>query len=197
VRSLFKNLALAWAAVIPAYLLIRGIAHRFALGLIPLAYLAALFVPLLGEALGKLAQVLSLWTGRIIPSHHDWPTHSTGLADLWGKRWNRWICDWFRQVIFQPLSKKPFQAIMWVFAFSGLMHETILNLPLYFLTDHSQFGSMMAYFGIQAAGVMLERKIPRKRAWARRGWAWFFMIAPCPLILNEAALRVMDLWPTN
>jgi hypothetical protein len=118
-----------------------------------------------------------------------------GVADFWGRRWNLWFSDWFRFAIFSRLRNRPRLALLLVFAVSGLMHEWVVNLPLYLVIGRPLFGSMMLYFLLQAGGVLVERQFLKHPSAARAAFAWLVVIGPAPLILNEGLLRVLHLWP--
>ena len=83
---------------------------------------------------------------------------------------------------------------MLAFAVSGLLHEWVINVPLYFVTGRVLFGTMMLYFLIQAAGVLIERRFKKHPAWMR-AFTWLVVLAPVPLVLNEGLLRTLHLWP--
>jgi hypothetical protein len=75
------------------------------------------------------------------------------------------------------------------------MHEWVLNVPLYCLTDRVMFGSMMVYFLLQAAGLLLERRFLKSCNRLKIGFVWIVVLAPAPLIMNEGLLRTLHLWP--
>jgi hypothetical protein len=75
------------------------------------------------------------------------------------------------------------------------MHEWVINVPLYYLTGAAWFGSMMIYFPLQAVGILVERRFLKRYAGLRVGFAWFVILAPAPLIMNEGLLRTLHLWP--
>jgi len=116
------------------------------------------------------------------------------IADFWGRRWNLWFSDWFRYAILTRLRRWPALALILIFAVSGVMHEWVINVPLYYLTGRALFGSMMVYFLLQAAGILLERRFLRHHERLRVGFAWLVILAPAPLIMNEGLLRTLHLW---
>lgn len=120
-----------------------------------------------------------------------------GLADFWGNRWNLWFSDWFRYAIFARFRRHPILALYFVFAVSGLIHEWVINVPLYYLTGRAPFGSMMSYFLFQALGLQVERRLLRGHPWLMRSLAWLVILAPSPLVLNEGLLRILQLWPAS
>jgi hypothetical protein len=134
-------------------------------------------------------------TGQLLPPLHCrlWRTRS--LADFWGRRWNLWFSDWFRYSILSQLRRRPVLALIVIFAISGVMHEWVINVPLYCLTGAAWFGSMMVYFPLQAVGILVERRFLNGHDSLKVIFAWFVILAPAPLIMNEGLLRTLHLWP--
>lgn len=160
-----------------------------------LSYLGAPLVWLMGEAGGPVVRALYLTSGKLVPLPHDHVLAAGSLAEFWGQRWNVWFSDWFRQVIFRPCRRMPVQAMVVVFLISGAMHEFVLNFTLWLITNHAPFGSMMIYFGLQALGILAERKWFSKGTPMNRCFVWLVVLGPAPLIVNEALLRTLQLWP--
>jgi hypothetical protein len=160
-----------------------------------LSYLAVPMLLFAGELSNAVLTMLFLPGGRLLPPLLDFPLAARSVAEFWGRRWNLWFSDWFRCVIFRPLHHEPVIALLLVFAVSGLMHEWVVNLPLYCLTGRSLFGSMMIYFLLQPVGILLERYFFKRRPRLLRAFAWFVVIIPAPLLFNEGLLRTMHLWP--
>src|ERR1051325_1478086 len=117
-----------------------------------LGYLAAPVVLLMGEGGFGVISLLWLPSGRLLPPLHRQPLLARGVADFWGRRWNLWFSDWFRHALFARMWRRPGVALFWVFFVSGLMHEWVLNLPLWLVTGRRCFGTMMLYFLLQAGG---------------------------------------------
>ena len=160
-----------------------------------LSYLAAPALLAIGELFGASATLLWLPSGRLLPPLHDNPPLARGVAEFWGRRWNLWFSDWFRHAIFARLPGRPVFALFLVFFVSGLMHEWVINFPLYLVTGKKYFGSMMLYFLLQAAGVVMERRFLRKMTGAKIVFTWLIVLGPAPLIVNEGLLRALHLWP--
>ena len=116
-----------------------------------------------------------------------------GIADFWGNHWNLWFSDWSRYAVFSRLRRRPVLALLLVFAISGLVHEWVINVPLYLLTGRAPFGSMMVYFLLQAAGLLLERRFLKSRVRGKVAFAWLVILAPAPLVMNEGLLRTLHL----
>ena len=158
-----------------------------------LGYLVAPAVLLTTEAFLAVITILWLPGGRLLPVLHCNPLGARSVAEFWGRRWNLWMSDWFREVIFLPLRRRPVFAVWLIFFLSGLLHEWVLNTALWLVTGRNLFGTMMIYFLLQAAGVLLERRFqdgPGKVL-----FAWLVVLGPAPLVFNESMLRTLHLWP--
>lgn len=188
--------AVVWlGAVLVSYGIYWKLVGRFHIGGVWLSYVGSLILLFWGEALSAVLTVLFLPDGRVFPPVHQSPLVARSVADFWGSRWNLWFSDWFRSVIFLPMRGQPVVALILVFAVSGLMHEWVLNLPLYCLTGRAPFGSMVGYFLLQAAGVLVERHFFKRWPGLRRVFAWVVVFVPAPLLINEGLLRALRLWP--
>jgi len=188
--------ATLWAGVVSVgywiYWKLVGVLHLR--GMV-LSYLAVPLLVSVGEMTVAVLTVLFLPGGQLLPPLLERPLAARSVAEFWGRRWNLWFSDWFRRVIFRPLHREPVVALFLVFAVSGLMHELVVNLPLYCLTRRSLFGSMMIYFLLQAVGILCERYFFKPRPRLMRVFAWFVVFIPAPLLFNEGMLRTMHLWP--
>jgi alginate O-acetyltransferase complex protein AlgI len=160
---------------------------------VALGYAAAPIVLLMSETLVALVSVLWLPSGRLLPTLHNRPWRARSVADFWGRRWNLWFSDW-SHTIFQRLRRRPVFALVLIFAVSGLLHEWVINVPLYFITGRMLFGTMMLYFLLQAVGVLVERRFKGHPA-CRVAFTWLVVLAPAPLVVNEGLLRTLHLWP--
>jgi hypothetical protein len=156
-------------------------------------YLAVPVVLLGGEVFGTAMQLLYAVSGRMIPAHHRSPLRGRSISDFWSRRWNRWVSDWFAQVIYRPLRRRRVMAVIMTFLVSGLLHEVILTLPLWAITGHSVAGTSMLYFLIQACAVLIDTRVLGQSPMTRRLLLWVAVLAPAPLILNEAVLRAIGL----
>lgn len=176
-----------------AYWLWWLLLKNFRLPTLLLSYLGAIMVWLVSEALGSMLPFIALPAGRLLPAVHGAsPPLAKGVSDFWARRWNVWVSDWFRQIIFRPLQTRPVIALFTVFLTSGVLHELGINVPLYLVTGRKCFGWMTLYFLLQAVGILIERKT-RNRG-ARIFLAWLFVFGPVPLMVNEGMLRVLHLW---
>jgi hypothetical protein len=159
------------------------------------SYAALPILLLMGEFIVAVVTVVWLPSGQVLAPLHCRPVLARGIADFWGRRWNLWFSDWFRYVIFGRMRRRPMLALVLIFAISGVMHEWVINVPLHCLTGRAWFGSMMVYFLLQAAGILLERRFLKGRDCMRGAFAWLVILAPAPLVMNEGLLRVLHLWP--
>jgi len=162
---------------------------------VELSYLATPLVWLGTGSFALLAQLIYLPAGRLLPAVHDNVLASRGVAEFWGRRWDVWMSDWFRQVIFRPMRRRPVLAVIVVFLVSGVVHEFVIKLGLWLVTGRNQFGSMMAYFGLQAVGLFAERAWLAGHPRLKRVWAWIVVVGPAPLFVNEGFLRTLQFWP--
>ena len=197
VRKVLLRAALLFGTLVLIYWIFGWLVRAGLIRGIALSYCAAPVLLLVSETLVVFMTVLWLPGGRLLPAIHNRPWRARSVADFWGNRWNLWVSDWFRHAIFQPLRSRPVLALILAFAVSGLLHEWVINVPLYFVTGRVLFGSMTLYFLIQAAGVLLERRFLREHARMMILFTWLVVIVPCPLVLNEGLLRTLHLWPEN
>jgi hypothetical protein len=159
-----------------------------------LSYAALPILLLMMEFIVAVKTVVWLPSGRMLAPLHCRPWQARSIADFWGRRWNLWFSDWFRYVLFTRLRRRPVLALGLIFGLSGVMHEWVINVPLYYLTSRVWFGSMMIYFLLQAAGLLVEHRFLKHHEKLRTGFAWLVILAPAPLVMNEGLLRVLHLW---
>lgn len=196
VREIFFSAIKYSLLLVLSYYLFWKINELFHLPKLVVYYLAVLPALLIGESLGPWLQLIYSISGRVVINHHCSPLLSKNIMEFWSWRWNTWISDWFREVVFRPLRGSPTKAVLVVFIFSGLWHELIINIPAKVFYDLDLIGSMLLYFLIQCIGLIIDRKILNKdQRIARQILAWIIIVGPVPLILNEAILRIVFLWP--
>ena len=147
------------------------------------------------ELFASVIRLLWLPGGRLLPRGHERPWLARGPADFWGRRWNVWFGDWFRFVIFQSLRRRPVLAVFAVFFVSGVLHELVVNVPLFLITGRAPFGSMLIYFLLQAPAVLVERRFLKRRPMLRVLLVWVVVFAPVPLMIGEGLLRTLHCWP--
>jgi hypothetical protein len=181
-------------SVILSYWVYWQLVRGFQIHGILLSYLAVPILLLMGELLVAIVALVFLPSGHLLPALHRRPWAARSIADFWGNRWNLWFSDWFRYVIFSRLRRRLIFALFLVFAVSGLMHEWVINVPLYYLTGRILFGTMMIYFLLQAVGIIVERCFLKSHPRQRAVFVWLVVFVPSPLVLNEGLLRVLHLW---
>ena len=187
---------LMWAVLLLAsYWVYWHLVSGFQLRGVVLSYLAAPCVLLMGEFLVALVTLFFLPGGLLLPALHRRPWTARSVADFWGSRWNLWFSDWFRYCIFSRLRRRPWFALLLVFAISGLMHEWVTNFTLYHVTGRALFGSMMIYFLLQPVGILAERRFLKDHPRLMMLFVWLVVFVPSPLVINEGLLRVLHLWP--
>lgn len=160
-----------------------------------LGYLGIPFLLLFSSLLLAVITLLWLPAGELFPALHENPLLARSVADFWGRRWNLWFSDWFRYAILVPLRQRPVLAVVLVFFVSGLVHEWVVNLSLYLAAERNLFGTMMLYFLLQAAGLLLERRFFLGKPAAKLVLVWLVVALPAPLVVNEGLLRALRLWP--
>jgi hypothetical protein len=193
-RLILPTLWLA-AVLVAGYWSYWKLVRAFGIHGILLSYLAAPFLLFMGYLLAPLVTPLWLPSGLVLPAVHNHPPLMRSVGDFWGCRWNLWFSDWFRYAVFGRCRRRPVSALILVFALSGLMHEWVINVPLWFVTGRFLFGTMMLYFLLQAVGILVERRFLKGRARWRIALAWLVVFVPAPLIINEGLLRALHLWP--
>lgn len=123
------------------------------------------------------------------------PLLAQSLADFWGNRWNTAFRTLANRFGFRPLTPRigAHAALVVVFFVSGLIHELVISIPA-----GGGYGLPTAYFTLQAAGLLLER-----RAWFRthprvkRFLMWVVLIAPVgglfpPIFIQNIILPMLD-----
>ncbi|MEZ5941344.1 MAG: MBOAT family protein [Planctomycetaceae bacterium] len=121
----------------------------------------------------------------------NWPVASHSLSDFWSNRWNLAFRDLTSQFLFRPLTRhvSPAMALFSSFVASGLVHELVITVPA-----GGGYGGPTLFFGIQAAGILLERSSIGKKWGLNRGLrGWMFattlLLLPVPLLLPPAFVR--------
>jgi len=191
---LIRRFVVFLSVYICAYWLLWQLLKNFQLPTILLCYLGVIMLWLVSEVVGSLLPFFALPAGRLLPPIHGAsPPLAKSISDFWGRRWNVWVSEWFRQIIFRPLQNRPVLALFAVFLTSGVLHELTINVPLYIVTGRKYFGWMTLYYLLQPVGILIERKT-RNRA-ARFFLVWLFVFGAAPLMVNEGMLRILQLWP--
>jgi len=125
------------------------------------------------------------------------PAKATSLTEFWSKRWNIAFSEMTSVAIFRPLKVKigsPL-ALLLAFAFSGLLHELALSLPV-----NSGYGLPLLYFIIQGILVLVEKLlISRKIMFLQnkviaKAWLFFWLVIPAPLLFHPQFIKQI-VWP--
>jgi len=157
------------------------------------SYLAILPFWLLIETIQLLVELCWSKVNRSVPPISQHPLVAKSVADFWGRRWNRLFGDWFRQVCFRPLARQPILALTVTFVISGLIHELLVSLPLWFVYRVNCFGWMVGYFLLQLLAILIERQWLRQIPRLNRPFVWLVVLIPAPLILNQGTLLIFHL----
>lgn len=142
------------------------------------------------EAMGALGQALFSKQASF-PIHRS-PLDASSLSRFWGHDWNLWIQDWLRDVTQNISRGKRSTRMAAVFLLSGLFHEIMCNFPYWIMYRKSYFGTMMAYFVIQAVALWMDKKYIKHwpKLW-RRVYLWAVVILPSPLFINVPLLTFL------
>jgi alginate O-acetyltransferase complex protein AlgI len=125
------------------------------------------------------------------------PAKALSLTEFWSKRWNIAFSEMTSVAVFRPLKNKTWStvALMAAFAFSGLLHELALSVPV-----NNGYGLPLLYFIIQGAMVLVEKAlISQKISFLQhqviaRLWTLFWVIVPMPLLFHPHFIKEV-VWP--
>ncbi len=155
-------------------------------------YIAIAPFLLLIDTLGRFCRFEYRLVGVGIPHIHDNFWSAGKLSEFWS-RWNVWFADFLEETCFRPVIRKPLIGMILAFGGSGIFHEYLVNLPLYWVYRINLFGTMMLYFLIQAFGFWFERRYLSDRPRINRLWTWSIVVLPAPLVLNLGTLKIFHL----
>ncbi|MGV3503844.1 MAG: MBOAT family protein [Adhaeribacter sp.] len=125
------------------------------------------------------------------------PARSRSLEEFWSRRWNLAFSEMTSVAVFRPLKNKmgTTPALLAAFAFSGLLHELAISLPV-----QGGYGLPLLYFLIQGVGVALEKRaLPAGPAFLAQGlparlWVSAWLLLPLPLLFPARFIREI-IWP--
>lgn len=131
----------------------------------------------------ELAALSLQRSGQFAPLMMNKPLQSTSLSEFWGKRWNRDFHILTERYVFK--STRPRlggrNALLLGFVLSGFVHELVITFPA-----RGGYGGPLAYFLLQGAGVLAERKLRRRGLLRSKpsGWCYtlLFTLAPIGLL---------------
>jgi hypothetical protein len=192
-KRVVSQAALGAAALVVTYYLYFKIVTSFELRGITLSYLAVVPALIVGVAGLSPVRLLFVLSGRVIPPVHRHLLQSRSVAEFWGN-YNVWVSDWFLQVIFKPLRRRPMLASFLVFTFSGIWHELLINVPLLIVTRVNLIGTMFIYFLLQWLATIVDRALLRNAPLVRRTVILLAVVGPAPLFFNEGLLRIFGWW---
>jgi alginate O-acetyltransferase complex protein AlgI len=143
-RNLLFGTALLWGVA-------RLFTHPLAAGWVGMVGFIFIF------HFGFFRLVTGFWSGlgqKVKPVMRN-PLAAVTLAEFWGQRWNTAFRDLSHRVLFLPAARRWGEAgaTWFVFAVSGLVHELLISVPA-----GAGYGLPTAYFLVQGAGLMMERR---------------------------------------
>ena len=128
--------------------------------------------------------LLYRWLGFPVEKSFFNPAAATSLGDFWGRRWNRFMSGFMRDMLFIPLTRKvgAVGATLAVFLYSGVLHEFLSVLA------HRSYGGPTLYFLIQGIAFLVEGTRPVRRWLFRssvvgRCWTALVVIGPIALVI--------------
>ncbi|WP_110515225.1 wax synthase family protein [Herpetosiphon llansteffanensis] len=111
------------------------------------------------------------------------PLRSRSLRDFWSVRWNTAFVEMNKQLFLRPLARfGPTSMVLGIFLLSGIFHELGLSYPA-----QAGWGQPMAYFGLHAGLMWLERKFNLAQRWPQwllRCWTWLAIVGPLPWLFH-------------
>jgi hypothetical protein len=163
---------------------LRSIPHRFVLAwAVMIVGLVGFWCcrPFLGTRVSMGFAVEKLW---------DCPIAATTLGDFWGRRWNRIVPGFLREVVFLPVARRAGAkvALVAVFLYSGIYHEGVSFMA------RSGYGGPTLYFLLQCLGVAIENSRPVRRLfrghlWIARAWTFAVIVLPVGLFLHPGLVH--------
>lgn len=118
----------------------------------------------------------------------DRPLAARSLSEFWGRRWNLPFTEMTQRAVYRPLSGplgRDLAAVL-AFAFSGLLHELAISLPV-----RAGYGLPMLYFVVHGLATRLERRLRdpfARRPWLAHAWTLLWLALPLPLLFHEPFL---------
>jgi alginate O-acetyltransferase complex protein AlgI len=123
------------------------------------------------------------------------PLLAESLGEFWARRWNLAFSEMTAAAVYRPLARtagKPV-ATLAAFAFSGLLHEMAISLPV-----RAGFGLPMVYFLLQGLLVLAERELARRgrapSGWVHRALTLGAVAAGLPILFHPRFLEGV-VWP--
>jgi Membrane bound O-acyl transferase family len=117
------------------------------------------------------------------PKLHDAPHRAGSLADFWGRRWNRLVGGYFREVCFPAWRERwgATRATLLVFLASATLHF----VPTTFAAGVSAGSKMAAFFLVHGVALQLERQFAKSIGpRSLRMWTWCVFVLTMPLFVE-------------
>ncbi len=148
---------------------------------------------------GLLSISAGMWRLKGINTYllFNQPAKATSLTEFWSKRWNIAFSEMTSIAIFRPLKNKigSAAALMLAFAFSGLLHELALSVPVNY-----GYGLPLLYFIIQGCLVLIEKVLTTHKITflqhkvIAKVWTFFWIVVPMPLLFHPHFINEI-VWP--
>ena len=115
------------------------------------------------------------------------PWRMDGLADFWGRRWNRFVGDTLALEVYRPVERRAGRALAVLAAFlvSGVLHEILIGVAV-----RAPDGRYLAFFLAQGVGILALARLPSGRGGSlrvratRRIASWAILLATAPLFFG-------------
>jgi hypothetical protein len=137
-------------------------------------------VLILHHAFSDFSMLVLRFAGIAVKPIMRAPLLSPSLREFWGSRWNVAFRSLAHRLIFMPAAARfGTRAAAWVvFIVSGLVHELVITVPA-----GGGYGGPTVFFLIQAAALMLERRLSAlRRPLVNRLWVLLIVIGPVWLL---------------
>jgi len=135
---------------------------------------------------GAFPLLAAAWRLRGVPAREPFaaPHRATSLREFWARRWNRPFSELTRLAVYAPLAGRGRAfALLAGFAFSGLLHELAISLPV-----RAGYGLPTLYFLLHGVAVLLEERLERAgrapTGLAARAWCAAWLLFPLPLLFH-------------
>jgi hypothetical protein len=162
----------------------------------PLA--AALALPGLSLVLhfGLFNLLAGAWRLAGVDAHSlfDRPLGARSLSEFWSRRWNLPFTEMTQRAVYRPLQGhlgRDLAAVL-AFAFSGLLHELAISLPV-----AAGFGLPALYFLLHGIATRIEPRLRpafTRRPWLAHAWTLLWLALPLPLLFHPPFLAGV-VWP--
>jgi alginate O-acetyltransferase complex protein AlgI len=138
-----------------------------------------------------------VWRRRGVPCQALFraPLRSENLGEFWSRRWNLAFSEMTAIAVYRPLAASVGRgpALLAGFAMSGFLHEMAISVPV-----RAGFGLPFLYFLMHGVLVLIEKSLARAgyplEGWGGRAWAFFWLVAPLPILFHRPFLAGV-IWP--